>query len=70
MTLISTSTKKREKKANTDCHSRAKSLNARGGDKRDGFEAELSSYGQGGRVLEPVVGAFGEMSDDVNMDFS
>ena len=29
------------------------------------FEAELNSYGQGGRVLGPVVGAFGEMSDDV-----
>merc|ERR1711966_446930 len=24
-----------------------------------------NSYGQGGRVLGPVVGAFGEMSDDV-----
>ena len=35
------------------------------GDTRDGFEAELNSYGQGGRVLGPVVGAFGEMSDDV-----
>ena len=31
----------------------------------DDFEAELNSYGQGGRVLGPVVGAFGEMSDDV-----
>ena len=46
-------------------HSRAKSLDARGFDTRDGFEAELNSYGQGGSVLEPVVGAFGEMSDDV-----
>ena len=55
----------RQKKVNTDCHSRAKSLDARGGDTRDGFEAELSFYGQGGRVLRPVVGAFGEMSDDV-----
>ena len=53
------------KKVNTDYHSRAKSLDARGGDTRDGFEAELNSYGQGGRVLGPVVGAFGEMSDDV-----
>ena len=34
-------------------------------DRRDGFEAELNSYGQGGRALGPVVGAFGEMSDDV-----
>ena len=55
----------RQKKVNTDYHSRAKSLDARGGDTRDGFEAELNSYGQGGRVLGPVVGAFGEMSDDV-----
>ena len=55
----------RQKKVNTDYHSRAESLDARGGDTRDGFEAELNSYGQGGRVLGPVVGAFGEMSDDV-----
>ena len=55
----------RQKKVNTDYHSRAKSLDARGGDTRDGFEAEISSYGQGGRVLGPVVGAFGEMSEDV-----
>ena len=55
----------RQKKVNTDYHSRAKSLDARGGDTRDGFEAELNSYGQGGRVLGPVVGAFAEMSDDV-----
>ena len=32
---------------------------------RDGFEAELSSYGQGGRVLGPFVWVFGDMSDDV-----
>ena len=31
----------------------------------DGFEVELSSYGQGSRVLGPVVGAFGEISDNV-----
>ena len=55
----------KKKKGNTDHHSRAKSLDVRGGDTRDGLEAELSSYGQGGRVLGPVVGAFGEMSDDV-----
>ena len=42
-----------------------KSLDARGGDTRDGFEAELNFYGQGGRVIGPVVGAFGEMSEDV-----
>ena len=38
---------------------------ARRGDTRDGFEAELNSYGQGGRVPGPVVGAFREMSDHV-----
>ena len=31
----------------------------------DGFEAELSSYGNRGKVLGPVVGAYGEMPDDV-----
>jgi hypothetical protein len=34
-------------------------------DTRDGFDAELSSYGQGGRVIGPVVGAFGLMPNDV-----
>ena len=52
----------RQKKVNTDYHSRAKSW---GGDTRDGFEAELNSNGKSGRVLGPVVGAFGEMSGDV-----
>ena len=56
----------RQKKVNTDYHSRAKSLDAREDDTRDGFEAELSFYGQGGRVMGPVVGALGKkMSDDV-----
>ena len=45
-------------------HSRAKSLDAQGGDTHDGFEAELNFYGQGGRVFGPVVGAFAEMSED------
>jgi hypothetical protein len=31
-----------------------------------GFEAELSSYGQAGRVIGPVVGAFGEMPSDAH----
>ena len=56
---------KKKKNVNTDYHSRAKSLDARGGDTRDGFEAELSSYGQSGRVFGPAVGAFREISDDV-----
>ena len=55
----------RQKKVNTDYQCWAKSLDARGGDTRDGIEAELNSYGQGGTVLGPVVGAFGEMSEDV-----
>jgi hypothetical protein len=29
------------------------------------FELELEAYGKGGRVIIPVVGAFGEMSSDV-----
>ena len=48
----------RQKKSQTDYHFRAKSLDARGGDTRDGFEAELNSYGQGGKLLGPVVGTF------------
>ena len=31
---------------------------------RDGLNEELSSYGQAGRVIGPVVGAFGEMSSE------
>ena len=38
-----------------------------GGDMRGGFDAELSSYGQAGRILGPVVGAFGEISSDVQV---
>ena len=64
MTLISTSTKKKKKRSK-DYYSWAKSLDARGGDTRDGFEAELNSYGQGGSVIGPLFGAFGEISDDV-----
>ena len=55
----------RQKKVNTDYHSRAKSLDARGGDTRDGFEAEFDSDRQGGRVISPIAGTFEEMSDDV-----
>ena len=51
------STHTRKKKVNADLHSNAKSLDGRGGDTRDGFEAELNSYGQGGTALGPVVGA-------------
>ena len=34
---------------------------------RGGFDAELNSYGQARRVIGPVVGAFGEMSSDVQV---
>ena len=53
--------KKKLKKVNTDYHSRAKSLDAQVEDTRDGFEAELNSYGQGGR-LPLLVGASEEMT--------
>ena len=29
-------------------------------------DAELNSYGQAGKVVGPVMGAFGEMSSDVH----
>ena len=41
------------------------SQKSHGGDSSDGFDAELSSYRKKGKVLGPVVGAVGEMSDDV-----
>ena len=34
---------------------------------RDGFDAELNTYGQAGRVIGPVVGAFAEMPSDVHV---
>ena len=56
----------RQRQVDKDYHHRAKELDAGfGGDSSDGFEAELSSYGKRGKVLGPVVGAYGEMSDDV-----
>ena len=57
----------RQKKVNADYHAKAKSLDTRGGDMQDGFDAELNTYGQGGRVIGPVVGAFAEMSSDVHV---
>ena len=41
------------------------SQKSHGGDSSDGFDAELSSYRKKGKVLGPVVGAVGEMSDGV-----
>ena len=56
----------RQRQVDKDYHHRAKELDAGfGGDSSDGFEAELNSYGKRGKVLGPVVGAYGEMSDDV-----
>ena len=40
-------------------------LDARRDCTHDGFDTELGSYGQGGRVIGPVVEALGKMSDDV-----
>ena len=34
---------------------------------RGGFDAELNTYGQAGKVIGPVVGAFAEMSSDVHV---
>ena len=56
----------RQVKVNQDYHHRAKELDRGfGGDSSDRSEAELSSYGKSGKVPGPVVGAYGEMSDDV-----
>ena len=57
----------RQKKMNADYHAKANSLGARGGDMRGGFDAELNSYGQAGRVIGPVVRASGEISSDVHV---
>ena len=47
-------------------HHRAKELDSGfGGDSSGSFEAKLGPYGKRGRVLGPVVGAYGEMSDNV-----
>ena len=56
----------RQMKVNLDYHTKAQSLDARGGGTHDGFDAELNSYGQAGKVVGPVMGAFGEMSSDVH----
>ena len=52
---------------NADYHVKAKSLDARGGDMRDGFDAELNTYGQAGRAIGPDVGAFAEISSDTHV---
>ena len=57
----------RQQKVNADYHTKAKSIDARVGDMRGGFDAELNSYGQAGWVIVPVVVAFGEMSSGVQV---
>ena len=34
---------------------------------RGGFDAELNTYGQAGRVIRPVVGGFAEIPSDVHV---
>ena len=51
----------RQLKVNTDYHSSARRLDTR----RGPFVSTLFEYGIGGRVLGPVVGAFGEASSDL-----
>ena len=55
-------------RVNQDCHKKAKDLDTRlGGGQQSGFGAELSIFGRDGVVLEPIVGAFGEMSSHVGI---
>ena len=59
--------KKRQKQVNDDYHKKAKKLDLKLGTAADSagpFEKELNQYGQKGRVVGPVVGAFAEMSPD------
>ena len=58
----------RATEANRDYLARARKLDAELGtppETKGPFELELRTYGQDGRVIIPVVGAFGEMSSDV-----
>ena len=51
---------------NLDYHAKARRLDEHYGcDESQGFKARLNSFGYNGVVLGPVIGAFGEMSDDV-----
>jgi len=46
----------------------AKDLDTRlGGDQQGGFDAKLSTFGRGGVVPGPIVGAFEEMSSHVDL---
>ena len=51
---------------NLDYHAKARRLDEHYGcDESQGLKARLNSFGQNGVVLGPVIGVFGEMSDDV-----
>jgi hypothetical protein len=65
---VSAAVDKRATEANRVYLARARKLDAELGtpaETKGPFELELKSYGKGGRVVIPVVGAFGEMSSDV-----
>ena len=65
---VSAAVDKRAAEANREYLARARKLDTELGtpaETKGPFEAELRSYGKDGRVIIPVVGAFGEMSSDV-----
>jgi len=54
-----------QKRVNLGYYAQARRLDVHCGcDESHGFKARLNSIDHGGVVLGPVVGAFGEMSDD------
>ena len=56
----------RQKRVNQDYHAKAQRLDEQYDcDENNGFKARLNSFGQDGRVLGLAIGAFGEMSSDV-----
>ena len=60
-------TNKRQEKVNHDYHKKAEGIDTSQGTAAGTtgpFKSELNGYGQNGRVLAPVVGAFAEMSKD------
>ena len=65
---VSAAVNKRATEASRKYLARARKLDAELGtpaETKGPFELELRSYGKDGRVIIPVVGAFGEMSSDV-----
>ena len=60
--------KKRQEQVNKDYHTRARKLDEERGTiagTSGSFAHELNQYGQNGRVVGPVVGAFAEVSPDI-----